>query len=64
MNTDGVAWKKSSFSANGNCVEVARLQNGNVGVRDSKDRDGHALVFTPREWVAFVKGVKDAEFDL
>ncbi|GIH22473.1 transcriptional regulator [Acrocarpospora phusangensis] len=63
MNTHGVDWKKSSWSINGNCVEVARLGNGSVGVRDSKDQEGPALFFTADEWTAFVKGVKGAEFD-
>ncbi|GAA3126896.1 DUF397 domain-containing protein [Planomonospora alba] len=61
----GAVWKKSARSAaNGNCVEVARLSGGRVGVRDSKDRQGPVLIFTPGEWDAFVGGVKDGEFDL
>jgi hypothetical protein len=58
-------WKKSVRSAsNGACVEVAHLDGGRVGVRDSKKRNGPVLVFTPQEWDAFVGGVKDGEFDL
>lgn len=58
-------WRKSSYSsANGQCVEVRRLDGGEVAVRDSKDRRGPALVFTPAEWSAFVSGAKDGEFDL
>ncbi|MEV4240003.1 DUF397 domain-containing protein [Nocardia sp. NPDC049737] len=34
-----------------------------VGVRDSKDAQGLALVFTPGEWAAFTAGVNDGEFD-
>ncbi|WP_084161263.1 DUF397 domain-containing protein [Nocardia sp. BMG51109] len=34
-----------------------------VGVRDSKNPTGPALVFTPSEWDAFTTGVKDGEFD-
>ncbi|MBB5915055.1 hypothetical protein BJY24_003922 [Nocardia transvalensis] len=51
-------WFKSSRSAsNGQCVEVAFLDGGRVGVRDSKNPDGPALVFTPGEWDAFLAGV-------
>jgi Domain of unknown function (DUF397) len=58
-----VAWKKSKHSAAGNCVEVAFADNL-VGVRDSKDPQGRTLTFTPAEWRAFVRGVRDGEFDL
>ncbi|MFF5209958.1 DUF397 domain-containing protein [Streptosporangium sp. NPDC000396] len=64
-NIGAAVWTKSTrSSANGNCVEVATLNGGHVGVRDSKDRSGPVLVFTPDEWKAFVGGVKDGEFDL
>ena len=57
-------WIKSSLSfANGNCVEVASLPDGVVGVRDSKDVTGPVLRFTPDEWHAFVGGVLNGEFD-
>ncbi|MFC0863692.1 DUF397 domain-containing protein [Sphaerimonospora cavernae] len=59
----GAAWWKSSRSANNcACVEVALIADGKVGVRDSKDPDGPALVFTPAEWDAFLGGVEDGEF--
>ena len=62
----GAQWRKSSHSNNeGACVEVAFLDGGRVGVRDSKDHGtGPALVFTPAEWTAFVRGVTDGEFEL
>jgi hypothetical protein len=57
-------WVKSSLSfANGNCVEVASLQDEGIGVRDSKDAEGLVLRFTPAEWSAFIGGVKLGEFD-
>ncbi|MEU0540110.1 DUF397 domain-containing protein [Nocardia sp. NPDC005978] len=63
LNT--AVWKKSSFSQpSGECVEVARLSGGRVGVRDSKNPGGPALVFTPGEWNAFISGVEGGEFTL
>jgi hypothetical protein len=61
----GLAWVKSSLSlANGNCVEVAGLPDGGIGVRDSRDPDGPVLRLTPDEWRAFLGGVRDGEFGL
>ena len=58
------AWHKSSRSSgNGNCVEVAVVDDA-VAVRDTKDRSGPVLVFTAAEWSAFVSGAKDGEFDI
>ena len=57
-------WVKSSLSyANGNCVEVSDLPGGSVGVRNSRDREGPVLRFTPDEWRAFIGGVRKGEFD-
>lgn len=59
-----VTWRKSRRSgAVGNCVEVARLANGDIAVRNSRFPDGPALVYTQAEITAFVGGIKDGEFD-
>jgi hypothetical protein len=55
-------WRKSTLSHTSGCVEVAFVDD-RVAVRDSKDRSGPMLVFTPFEWEAFVGGVRDGEFD-
>jgi hypothetical protein len=58
-------WHKSTRSGPNcdNCVEVAFV-DGAIAVRDSKQPNGPALIFTPGEWDAFVAGAKDGEFDI
>ena len=64
MDLSHARWRKSTRSgSSGNCVEVADNLPGVVAVRDSKDKTGPVLTFTPDEWQAFVGGVKDGEFD-
>jgi len=51
---DGIAWHKSSYSAeSGACVEVAPAPD-RVLVRDSKDPGGPALAFPITAWRAFL----------
>ncbi|MGW3471001.1 DUF397 domain-containing protein [Saccharopolyspora sp. NPDC000995] len=51
-------WRKSRRSAsNAHCVEVA-VAAGAVGVRDTKDRDGGTLLFTPEQWTSFTTRLK------
>jgi hypothetical protein len=60
----GSHWIKSSLSfSNGNCVEVASLPEGEIGVRNSRDSEGPVLRFTSDEWDAFLGGVRNGEFD-
>ncbi|NNH70803.1 DUF397 domain-containing protein [Nocardia uniformis] len=66
MNDDlsQVNWFKSSRSGGSKeCVEVAFIDGGRVGVRDSKNPSGPALVFAPGEWDAFAAGVTEGEFN-
>ena len=59
----GPRWFKSSYSADqGNCVEVAYLPGGQLGVRDSKDPGAASLTFPRSSWVAFVAGISAGEF--
>jgi hypothetical protein len=56
-------WAKSSFSfSNGNCVEVAELPGGSVGIRDSRDPGGPVLRFTRGAWGTFLGGARHGEF--
>ena len=59
----GSYWIKSSLSyANGNCIEVASLPSGEIGVRNSRDCGGPVLRFTSDKWRAFLGGVRNGEF--
>ncbi|MFF2551310.1 DUF397 domain-containing protein [Nocardia sp. NPDC058058] len=56
MNIDlsQAKWFKSSRSPNASeCVEVAFIDS-HVGVRDSKDAGGPALVFSGEQWDRFL----------
>ena len=59
-----VQWVRSSLSfANGNCVEVAGLPGGQIGVRDSKDVTGPVISFTPENGALSSGGARNGEFD-
>ncbi|AEW93745.1 MULTISPECIES: DUF397 domain-containing protein [Streptomycetaceae] len=60
-----VSWRKSSYSSggDGDCIEVAACPSL-VHVRDSKDKEGPQLTFSPSAWsdfVAFAAGAPYAE---
>jgi hypothetical protein len=66
MNPDSrpLRWRKSSFSASGNCVEVA-VDGHSVLLRDTKENGaGPVLTFTESEWRAFLLGMDAGEFAL
>ena len=72
MDLTGATWRKSSFSSGNDRpgIEIAVLPGSKEGsdrviaMRDGRDPDGPALIFTPEEWRAFTAGVNDGEFDL
>lgn len=59
MPLSDARWFVSSRSGGnqGTCVEVA-FAAPYIGIRDSKDRSGPALVFTPTAWSTFVTDLK------
>jgi hypothetical protein len=60
----GAVWLKSDYSnPNGNCVEVAELPDGTIAVRNSRQPDGPALIYAPAEITAFIRAIKDGQFD-
>ncbi|MEU6038789.1 DUF397 domain-containing protein [Actinomadura sp. NPDC047616] len=58
-------WLKSRHSEpNGHCVEVGRADDGTIGIRDTKQHGtGPILEFTPTEWAAFVRKIRQHEID-
>lgn len=58
------AWRKSTGSDSGACVEVAMVDEV-VGVRDTKaNGEGPVLEFNRKEWEAFLYGVANGEFTM
>lgn len=56
-------WRTASYSSTngGSCVEVADNLPGRVLVRDTKDRAGGVLAFTPAAWSIFVAEVAERQ---
>jgi hypothetical protein len=59
MEDTDLNWRTASYSSNGggNCVEAAD-QGHRVLVRDTKERAGAVLRFSPEVWRRFVDRVK------
>ena len=61
MEGTDLNWRKSSYSGNGGgeCVEIG-ASPGEVVVRDTTDRTGPVLRFTPAAWHRFADQVKQS----
>ncbi|WP_326610328.1 DUF397 domain-containing protein [Streptomyces scopuliridis] len=60
----GADWFTSSYSNDhpgGDCVEGARLADGVMAVRDSKDPHGLAFVVGGGPWAAFLDALTEGE---
>jgi Domain of unknown function (DUF397) len=54
-----LTWRKSSFSASGNCVEVATVQDDKmVFIRDSKNSHGAILAIPFSAWQKFIQAIR------
>ena len=58
-----LSWRKSSFSAESNCVELALTSDGGVAMRNSNRPAVGPVLFTQEEIKAFLLGAKAGEFD-
>jgi hypothetical protein len=62
IDLTSVQWQKSSYSSgNGQCVEIGPVSRA-IAIRDSKDPEGPALLFTTEAWNAFLTSVTTGEF--
>lgn len=52
-----VTWRKSSYSHEGDCVEIALIPDG-ILVRDSKNPDGSTLFIHAPAWRTVVSIIK------
>jgi len=62
IQSNSTGWKKSSRSAQGDCVEV-NLSGDEVLIRDTKDRQGLVISVSTEAWQAFLDGIRDGQFD-
>ena len=62
MSRPTLVWRKSTFCANGACVEVA-FDGDLVALRDSKNPELGAIQVTRAQWTDFVRGIQAEEFD-
>ncbi|MCQ8768286.1 DUF397 domain-containing protein [Streptomyces telluris] len=61
LDLGNAAWLSSSQGAGE--VQIAFVE-GFIAMRNGRNPDGPALVFTPGDWRAFVRGAREGEFDL
>ncbi len=54
-------WRLAGTAAGG--VELARLADGQIAVRNAADPDGPALIYTRAEIEALIGGAQDGDFD-
>jgi hypothetical protein len=59
------AWRRATKTGanGGNCLEVAPLLGGRVGIRDSEAPEKPPFVVRAEVWDAFIDGAKKGEFD-
>ena len=59
----GAQWFKSTYSGSDvNCVEVAFLDSGRVGIRDSKNRANPALLLSATAFDTFIAAAARGDF--
>lgn len=58
-----LAWRRSSYCANGACVEIAYAADGEYLLRDGKNPNDGTLTFTQAGWRYLLGELKAGKFD-
>jgi hypothetical protein len=58
----GLQWRPAGGTRESG-VEMARLPDGHIAVRNAADPDGPALIYTKAEIEALIGGAQDGDFD-
>ena len=63
-NLTHATWRKSSFSTEqGDCVELAPLDDGTIAIRNSNHPAAGVVYLTRTEMNAWIQGIKIGELD-
>lgn len=57
-----IPWFNASNANDQSCFDVQRLTDGTIQTRNSTN-PGVVIDYTPKEWAAMIKGVKEGKFD-
>ncbi len=58
-----VVWRRSSRCDAGNCMEVADIEDDQIGLRDSKLPESGYLRFSRSSWNSFLAGIRAGDFN-
>jgi hypothetical protein len=61
--TGSLRWRKSSYSPNTNCVELAELPDGTIAIRNSNHPDAGTLTFPRPAIAAWITAAKSGHLD-
>jgi Domain of unknown function (DUF397) len=59
---DSLAWRVARDCDAGTCIRVAP-HKGMIVIGDTKNPDGPVLSYSHDEWLTFVKGIRQGDFD-
>jgi hypothetical protein len=62
MSGPGETPRRGGVPSRFGSVEVTRIDDGSVALRDLKNQAAPAVVFNAQEWADFVRGVKANQF--